>query len=63
MNAYDQKMVMGREAIAERGIWTAKKRYVLNCWDIEGVRYKEPKLKIILNREVIYDNYYSQITE
>jgi DNA polymerase elongation subunit (family B) len=47
MNAYDQKMVMSREVIAERAIFTAKKRYVLNCWDIEGVRYKEPKLKIM----------------
>ena len=47
MNAYDQKMFMSREVIADRGIWTAKKRYVLNCWDIEGVRYKEPKLKIM----------------
>jgi len=47
VNAYDQKMVMKREVIADRGIWTAKKRYVLNCWDIEGVRYKKPKLKMM----------------
>jgi DNA polymerase elongation subunit (family B) len=47
MNAYDQKMQMKREVIADRGIWTAKKRYILNCWDIEGVRYHEPKLKIM----------------
>ena len=40
-------MVMGREVIADKCIWTAKKRYILNCWDIEGVRYKEPKLKIM----------------
>ena len=46
-NAYEQKMIMGREAIAERGIWSAKKRYILNCWDIEGVRYKTPQLKIM----------------
>ena len=46
VNAYDQKMVMKRECIAERGIWTAKKRYILSVWDSEGVRYKEPKLKI-----------------
>ena len=46
MNAYDQKMVMKRENIANRGFWTAKKRYVLNVWDSEGVRYKEPKMKI-----------------
>ena len=47
VNAYDQKMQMKRENIAERGIWTAKKRYVLNVWDSEGVRYTEPKLKIM----------------
>ena len=47
MNAYDQKMVMKREVIADKGIWTAKKRYILNCHDIEGVRYKTPKLKMM----------------
>tara|TARA_B100001939_G_scaffold276443_1_gene244666 strand:- start:1828 stop:4329 length:2502 start_codon:yes stop_codon:yes gene_type:complete len=47
VNAYDQKMFMKRENIADRGIWTAKKRYILNVWDSEGVRYKEPKLKIM----------------
>ena len=45
--AYDQKMIMKRENIADRGIWTAKKRYILNVWDSEGVRYKEPKLKMM----------------
>ena len=47
MNAYDQKMQMKRENIADRGIWTAKKRYILNVWDSEGVRYAEPKLKMM----------------
>ena len=47
MNAYDQKMQMKRENIADRGIWTAKKRYILNVWDSEGVRYSEPKLKMM----------------
>jgi DNA polymerase elongation subunit (family B) len=47
LNAYDQKMQMKRENIAERGIWTAKKRYILNVWDSEGVRYDEPKLKMM----------------
>jgi DNA polymerase elongation subunit (family B) len=47
VNAYEQKMVMKRENIAERGIWTAKKRYILNVWDSEGVRYEEPKLKMM----------------
>ncbi|AIX26441.1 DNA polymerase [Synechococcus phage ACG-2014d] len=46
-NAYDQKMQMKRETIANKGIWTAKKRYILNAWDIEGVRFREPKLKIM----------------
>ena len=45
--AYDQKMIMKRENIADRGIWTAKKRYILNVWDSEGVRYSEPKMKIM----------------
>jgi len=47
MNAYDQKMFMTREVIADKGIWTAKKRYILNVHDSEGVRYAEPKLKIM----------------
>ena len=47
LNAYDQKMQMKREVIADKGIWTAKKRYILNAYDIEGVRYKEPELKIM----------------
>ena len=47
VNAYDQKMQMKRENIAERGIWTAKKRYILNVWDSEGVRYETPKLKVM----------------
>jgi DNA polymerase elongation subunit (family B) len=47
VNAYEQKMVMARENIADRGIWTAKKRYILNVWDSEGVRYEEPKLKMM----------------
>ena len=47
VQAYDQKMQMKRENIADRGIWTAKKRYILNVWDSEGVRYEEPKLKMM----------------
>ena len=47
VNAYEQKMIMKRENIASSGIWTAKKRYMLNVWDSEGVRYKEPKLKMM----------------
>ena len=47
VNAYDQKMQMKRENISERGIWTAKKRYILNVWNSEGVQYSEPKLKMM----------------
>jgi DNA polymerase elongation subunit (family B) len=47
MNAFAQKMQMKREVIASTGIWTAKKRYVLNVFDSEGVRYAEPKLKMM----------------
>jgi DNA polymerase elongation subunit (family B) len=47
VQAYDQKMQMKREVVADKGIWTAKKRYILNAWDVEGVRFKEPQLKIM----------------
>ena len=47
MNAYMPRMVMEREVIADRGIWTAKKRYILNVHNNEGVQYAEPKLKIM----------------
>ena len=47
VSAFDQKMQMKREVIADKGIWTAKKRYILNAWDVEGVRYQEPQLKIM----------------
>ena len=46
-NAYENRMMMKREAIADRGIWTAKKRYILNVLNNEGVQYTEPKLKIM----------------
>lgn len=46
-NCYTNRMEMSREVIADRGIWTAKKRYILNVFDNEGVRYSEPKLKIM----------------
>ena len=46
-NAFQNKMEMGREIIADRGIWTAKKRYILNVYDNEGVRYETPKLKMM----------------
>ena len=47
VNAYEQKMFMKRENIANKGIWTAKKRYILNVWNSEGVQYEKPKLKMM----------------
>ena len=46
-NAYEQKMHMGREGISDKGVWTAKKRYALNVYDMEGVRYATPKMKVM----------------
>ena len=46
MNARQQKMFMKRETIANKGIWKAKKMYILNAIDIEGVKFAEPQLKI-----------------
>lgn len=45
-NAYAQKMQMKREAIAERAIWTGKKRYIMLVWNNEGVQFKEAKFKM-----------------
>ena len=47
MNAYQQKMVMKRECLADKGIWTGKKHYLLNVHDNEGVRYAKPSLKVM----------------
>ena len=47
VNSYEQKMQMAREVIADKGIWTAKKRYVLNVHNSEGVQYKQAKLKVM----------------
>lgn len=46
LNVYEQKMEMKREVLADRGIWTAKKKYLLHVYDSERVRYEVPKLKI-----------------
>lgn len=45
-NAYKNTLYMKRESISDRAIWTKKKRYILNVWDNEGVRYEKPKIKI-----------------
>ena len=47
LGGVDNRMVMKREAIADRALWTAKKRYIMNVHDNEGVRYAEPKMKIM----------------
>lgn len=46
VHAYQQKMVMKREVLADKGIWTAKKRYILNVYNSEGVQYAEPHMKV-----------------
>ena len=43
----NKKCRWSREVITDKGIWTIKKRYILNVWDNEGVKYKEPQLKIM----------------
>lgn len=47
LNCYVPRLVMEREVIADKGFWTAKKRYVLNVHNSEGVQYAQPKLKIM----------------
>lgn len=47
MNCFDRRMSMEREVISDRGIWAAKKRYILNVHNSEGVQYEKPKLKIM----------------
>ena len=47
VNAYEQKMQMKREGLSDKGIWTAKKRYILNVYNNEGVQYNEPKIKVM----------------
>ena len=47
VHAYSQKMRMKREGLSNKGFWTAKKRYVLNVFNNEGVQYDEPDMKIM----------------
>lgn len=47
VKAYAQKMQMKREGLSDKGFWTAKKRYVLNVYNNEGVQYAEPQMKIM----------------
>lgn len=46
-HAYQQKMMMKREGLSDKGIWTAKKRYILRVHNNEGVQYAEPQLKVM----------------
>jgi DNA polymerase elongation subunit (family B) len=45
--AYAQKMRMKREALADKGVWTAKKRYIMHVYNNEGVAYEEPDMKVM----------------
>jgi hypothetical protein len=47
VHAYAQKMQMKREGLSDKGVWTAKKRYILNVYNNEGVQYAEPKIKVM----------------
>ena len=47
VHAYAQKMRMKREALADKGIWTAKKRYIMHVYNNEGVQYQEPQMKVM----------------
>jgi DNA polymerase elongation subunit (family B) len=47
VHAYAQKMQMKREALADKGIWTAKKRYIMHVYNNEGVQYSEPEMKVM----------------
>jgi DNA polymerase elongation subunit (family B) len=62
VRAYDQKMMMKREGLSNKGIWTAKKRYILNVYNNEGVAYKEPQMKV-MGLEMIKSSTPSAIRE
>ena len=62
VHAYAQKMQMKREALADKGIWTAKKRYIMNVYNNEGVAYNEPQMKI-MGLEVVKSSTPSSIRE
>ena len=62
VQAFSQKMQMKREGLSDKGIWTAKKRYVLNVYNNEGVQYSEPQMKI-MGLEVVKSSTPSAIRE
>jgi DNA polymerase elongation subunit (family B) len=47
MNCYKKVLHMKRESISDRGVFVAKKRYILNVLNNEGIQYKEPELKVM----------------
>jgi len=62
VRAYSQKMQMKREALSDKGVWTAKKRYILNVYNNEGVQYNEPQMKV-MGLEVIKSSTPSAIRD
>lgn len=46
MGAYRQAMVMKREKITDKSVFIAKKRYIMNTLNSEGVHYEEPKVSV-----------------
>jgi DNA polymerase elongation subunit (family B) len=62
VHAYEQKMQMKREGLSDKGIWTAKKRYILNVYNNEGVQYAKPKMKV-MGLEMIKSSTPSSIRE
>jgi uncharacterized protein YeeX (DUF496 family) len=62
VKAFAQKMQMKREGLSDKGIWTAKKRYILNVYNNEGVQYAEPHMKV-MGLEMIKSSTPSAIRE
>lgn len=47
LHVFNPCLSMAREVIADKGVWTAKKRYILNVWNMEGADLSEPDLKVM----------------
>ena len=62
VHAYAQKMQMKREGLSDKGVWTAKKRYILNVYNNEGVQYADPHMKV-MGLEMIKSSTPSAIRE
>ena len=46
MGAYRNAMVMKREKISDKSVFIAKKRYIMNALNSEGVHYEKPKISV-----------------